>query len=74
MYKKALGSIQAEVLVMPCRTDQYFPPEDSEIEMKYLKKGTFAPIESIWGHVAGGGMNPRDVKWMNERIGTFLAN
>jgi homoserine acetyltransferase len=74
MYRKALASIQAEVLVMPCRTDQYFPPEDSEIEMKYLKKGTFAPIESIWGHVAGGGMNDRDVKWMNVKIGKFLAS
>ena len=72
MYRKALASIQAEVLVMPCRTDQYFPPEDSEIEMQYLKKGTFAPIESIWGHGAGGGLNERDVKWMNERIGKFL--
>ena len=74
MYGKALASIQAEVLVMPCRTDQYFPPEDSEIEMKYLKKGTFAPIESIWGHVTGGGMNERDAKWMNGRIGEFLAS
>jgi homoserine acetyltransferase len=73
MFRKALASVQAEVLVMPCRTDQYFPPEDSEIEVKYLKKGTFAPIESIWGHFAGGGFNERDTMWMNERIGNFLA-
>jgi homoserine acetyltransferase len=73
MFRKALASVQAEVLVMPCRTDQYFPPEDSEIEVKYLKKGTFAPIESIWGHFAGGGLNERDTMWMNERIGNFLA-
>jgi homoserine acetyltransferase len=72
-YEKALGEITAKVLVMPCRTDQYFPPEDGEIEMKYLKKGTWAPIESIWGHVAGGGMNPKDVEWMNGRIGEFMA-
>lgn len=73
MYQKALASIQADVLVMPCRTDQYFPPEDSEIEVRHLKKGTFAPIESIWGHMAGGGMNERDVQWMNGRIGEFLV-
>ena len=72
MFKKALQSIQAKVLVMPCQTDQYFPPEDSEIEMQYLKKGEFAPIESIWGHAAGGGMNEQDTVWMNERIGRFL--
>jgi len=71
-YEKALGSIKAKALVMPCRTDQYFPPEDSEIEMKYLKAGTFAPIESVWGHVAGGGANPKDVEFMNEKIGQFM--
>lgn len=74
MFRKALASVQADVLVMPCRTDQYFPPEDSEIEVKYLKKGTFAPIESIWGHFAGGGFNERDTKWMNGRIASFLAS
>ena len=73
MFRKALASIKAKVLVMPCRSDQYFPPEDGEIEMKYLKRGTWAPIESIWGHVAGGGMNPKDVEWMNERIGKFMS-
>lgn len=71
-YEKALAGITAKVLVMPCRTDQYFPPEDGEIEMKYLKRGTWAPIESIWGHVAGGGMNAKDVVWMNGRIGEFM--
>jgi homoserine O-acetyltransferase len=74
MFRKALASVQADVLVMPCRTDMYFPPEDSEIEVKYLKKGTFAPIESIWGHFAGGGLNERDTKWMNGRIASFLAS
>jgi homoserine acetyltransferase len=74
MFRKALASVQADVLVMPCRTDQYFPPEDSEIEVKYLKKGTFAPIESIWGHLAGAGMNERDTKWMNGRIASFLTS
>ena len=73
-FKKALGSIQAKVLLMPCRTDQYFPPEDSEIEVKYLKKGTLAVIESVWGHVAGGGLNPEDTRFMNERIGEFMRD
>ena len=68
LYEKALGSIQAKVLLMPCRTDQYFPPEDSEIEMKYLKKGELAVIESVWGHLAGGGMNEEDTKFMNKKI------
>jgi len=73
MYEKALASIKAKVLVMPCRTDQYFPPEDGEVEMKFLKRGTWAPIESIWGHTAGSGMSPKDVEWMNGRIAEFMS-
>ena len=72
-YRKALEEITARVLVMPSKTDQYFPPEDGENEAKYLKNGTFDPIPTIWGHIGGGGANPDDVKWMDEKISTFLA-
>ncbi|KUJ18438.1 alpha/beta-hydrolase [Mollisia scopiformis] len=48
-YKKALEGVTARVLVMPSKTDQYFPPEDGEEEVKYLKHGTFDPIPTIWG-------------------------
>lgn len=72
-FTKALASITAKVLVMPSQTDQYFPPEDGANEVKYLKNGTFAPIPTIWGHIAGGGANEADVKWMDERIGRFLT-
>ncbi|KIW11032.1 hypothetical protein PV08_10331 [Exophiala spinifera] len=72
LYVKALESIKAKVLLMPCRTDQYFPPEDSEIEVKYLKRGTLAVIESTWGHTAGGGLNAKDVEFMNGKISAFI--
>ena len=71
-YEKALKSIRARVLLMPCRTDQYFPPEDSEIEAKFLDKGTVEVIESTWGHIAGGGANEKDVEFINERVSKFL--
>ena len=74
MYKKALGSVKAWALVMPCQSDQYFPPEDGEIECKYLKLGVYEPIPSIWGHIAGGGANPKDIVWMNEKIGRLFQN
>ncbi|KAJ7169065.1 Alpha/Beta hydrolase protein [Mycena crocata] len=57
---KALGRIKAKVLVMPSRTDMYFPPEDSEEEVKHLKHGELKVIESIWGHFAGGGGGTKD--------------
>lgn len=69
----ALSSIQAKVLLMPCRTDQYFPPEDSEIEMKHLKDGTLHVIESTWGHTAGGGANPDDTAFMNAKIAEHMS-
>ncbi|KAL2400979.1 hypothetical protein ABEF95_001820 [Exophiala dermatitidis] len=71
-FVKALQSISARVLLMPCRTDQYFPPEDSEFELKHLKNARLAVIESCWGHIAGGGANPKDVEFMNEQIARFM--
>jgi len=35
--------------------------------------GTFAPIPTIWGHIAGGGANEEDVKWMDKKIRAFLT-
>lgn len=72
-YLKALEGITARVLVMPSQTDQYFDAVDGEDEVKYLKHGEYDPIPTIWGHIAGGGANETDVKWMDERIGRFLT-
>ncbi|MCJ1385452.1 hypothetical protein MMC17_008575 [Xylographa soralifera] len=71
-YTKALKDVKARVLVMPARTDQYFPPEDSEIEVKHLKHGELAVLETIWGHIGGGGANNADTEWMDRRIAAFL--
>ncbi|MCJ1302037.1 hypothetical protein MMC08_004838 [Hypocenomyce scalaris] len=68
----ALEEISARVLVMPCRTDQYFPPEDSEFEVSHLKNGRLVVLESIWGHIAGGGANAADTAWMDGQIAEFL--
>jgi homoserine O-acetyltransferase len=52
-WAKALASITCEALVMPCRTDLYFPPEDNEIEVSMMPNATLEVIPSIWGHLAG---------------------
>lgn len=58
-YEAALASIQARMLIMPGRTDQYFPPEDSEFEVAHMKNAKLKVIESVWGHMAGGcGVEP----------------
>ncbi|KAL8926208.1 MAG: hypothetical protein Q9208_003111 [Pyrenodesmia sp. 3 TL-2023] len=72
-FLKALEGIEAKLLVMPSRTDTYFPPEDSETEVKHLQHGELAVIETVWGHMAGGGANEDDTRWMNDKIATFLG-
>ena len=73
-FHKALGAIKAKAIVMPCRTDLYFPPEDSVHEVSHMPNAELRPIESIWGHLAGGpGWNPPDVKFVDDAIRELLA-
>ncbi|TVY92283.1 hypothetical protein LAWI1_G002118, partial [Lachnellula willkommii] len=55
-FKAAMQGIKAKMLVLPGKTDLYFPPEDSEIEVASMKEGVgkMIPFPSIWGHWAGG--------------------
>lgn len=71
-YEKALKSIKAKGLIMPSKTDLYFPPEDSETEVSHLRDAKLHVIPSIWGHVAGGSANPPDVAFITEKITEFL--
>ncbi|KAM3512983.1 hypothetical protein MY11210_003383 [Beauveria gryllotalpidicola] len=75
--EKAMASIKAKTLVLPGKTDLYFPPEDSEYEVKCMSegRGKCIPFPSIWGHWAGGpGSNPDDVKWLDDKLKAFLEN
>ena len=72
---KALGSIKAKALVMPSRTDQYFPPEDNEIEVGHMPNAELRVIPSIWGHLAGGpGRNPEDTRFVDNNLKELLAS
>ncbi|KAF8131698.1 Alpha/Beta hydrolase protein [Boletus edulis] len=71
-YEKALKSIKAKGLIMPSKTDLYFPPEDSQVEVSHLRDATLHVIPTVWGHVAGGGANPVDVEFISEKICAFL--
>ncbi|CAI6097206.1 unnamed protein product [Clonostachys chloroleuca] len=69
-FEKALGSIKAQTLVLPSKTDLYFPPEDSEYEVSCMSQvGKLDVFPSIWGHWAGGPPgNMEDVRWLDERL------
>jgi homoserine O-acetyltransferase len=68
----AMAAIRADVLVMPGRTDLYFPPEDSEIEVALLRHAELRVIESVWGHYAGGGRAAADVAFIDGALRELL--
>lgn len=55
-FAAAMQGIKAKALVLPCKTDLYFPPEDSEIEVENMRPGVgvLKVFPSVWGHWAGG--------------------
>ena len=74
-FAAALGAITARAIVMPGRTDLYFPPEDNDIEVSMMPNAEFRPIESIWGHLAGGpGFNPPDAAFVDAALRELLAS
>ncbi|KAI4942573.1 hypothetical protein J4E91_009967 [Alternaria rosae] len=75
-FEKAMKGIKAKTLVLPAKTDLYFPPEDSEIEVQNMKPGvgTLKVFPSIWGHWAGGpGQSTEDVKWLDNQVREFFS-
>ncbi|KAJ3540142.1 hypothetical protein NM208_g5195 [Fusarium decemcellulare] len=70
--QEALLQIKARVLLMPCQTDQYFRWEASEKESHSIPHATLKVIPSVWGHLAGLGVNEADKEWMDQAIADFL--
>ncbi len=73
-FGAALGAITARAMVMPGRTDLYFPPEDNAAEVARMPNAELRPIESIWGHLAGGpGFNGADAAFVDAGLRELLA-
>jgi homoserine O-acetyltransferase len=73
-FAKALGSIAARALVMPCATDLYFPPDDSAIEVGLMPNAELKVIPSIWGHSAGAlGLNKADASFIDQALKDLLS-
>jgi homoserine O-acetyltransferase len=71
-HEKALRSIRAKVLYMACETDLYFPPVYAEYEAGFIPNVKLVTIRSIWGHLAGVGINATDNEFLNRTITEFL--
>jgi homoserine O-acetyltransferase len=74
IFEKALEAIQAKAIVMPCEKDLYFPPEDNAYEVKFMPNAELRIIKSVWGHFAGGGVNPVDTKFIDDNVKELLAS
>ncbi|MEK3780386.1 alpha/beta fold hydrolase [Paenibacillus sp. FSL R5-0810] len=72
-FDQALRSIQALACVMPGSTDLFCTADDNEYEAKRMPNAVFNPIESIWGHFAGRGINRADNEWIDDNLKRLLA-
>jgi len=71
--ERALGAIQAKTTVMASRTDLYFTPEDVEADASRIPGAGFRVIPSVWGHMAGAGVNPADCQFIEAEIKALLG-
>ena len=72
-FGTALGAIGARAIVMPCETDLYFRVRDNAIEVEQMPNAQLRPIPSIWGHVAGAGLNPVDNSFIDSALRELLG-
>lgn len=73
-HERALRSITAKATVMASQTDLYFTPDDVEADAAHISGVKFRVIPSVWGHLAGGGLNPDDSAFIETEIKTLLAS
>jgi homoserine O-acetyltransferase len=73
-FGRALGAIQARTVIMPCRTDLYFPPADNDEEVKRIPRAELRLIDSVWGHYAGGGRDKDSLQVIDTALKELLAH
>ena len=57
---KALKSIRAKTILMPCNQDLYFRTEDNKFENKFIPHSSLRPIDSAYGHCAASPGNDKN--------------
>jgi len=59
-YIKALKSIRAKTILMPCNQDLYFRTEDNKFEKKFISRSSLRPVNSPYGHCAANPGNDKN--------------
>jgi homoserine O-acetyltransferase len=72
-FARALQSIEARAIVMPCSTDMYFVPSDNAAEVAAMRHAELRVFESPWGHcVASPGRVPEFQRALDEAAAELL--
>ncbi|RKN47194.1 alpha/beta fold hydrolase [Streptomyces hoynatensis] len=69
----ALASIKARAMILPSRTDLYFPPEDEEWSAARIAGAELRVVPTLWGHLAGGGADPEAAAFIGSALRELLA-
>ena len=70
---RALGSIRARTLVMPCDTDQYFTLAENRLETEMIPGAQLRPLRSPFGHCAGApGRFPAETAFLERAVRDLL--
>jgi len=70
---RVLGSIKAKATIIASQTDLYFTVEDMKAEAAHVPNAQFRVIPSLWGHMAGAGLNPVDSSFIEDEVKKLLA-
>ncbi|NKB65212.1 MAG: alpha/beta fold hydrolase [Gammaproteobacteria bacterium] len=73
-FQSALTEIQANTIVIACDNDLYFPPEDNQLEIQWIKRGELRVYQSLWGHcVASPGNDIEFTRFLDNAINELIA-
>jgi len=73
-FVKALKSIKARAILIPCSHDLYFPPEDNEFEVLQMKNAELRTYKSIWGHCVASPGNDKKFELTLDKAVNDLLN
>ena len=72
--KKALQSIRAQTILIPCTQDLYFRPEDNVFEAQHIPNVEIRPYDSPWGHCVANPGNDKGFEVVLDQAVTDLLN
>ncbi len=70
----ALARITAKIMVMPISHDQFFPPQECEVDCKLIPGAVLRVIHSPEGHMGLNGFEPGYMEQVDRNLTELLAS